>query len=151
MKLPYRLETALNKLYTAYLTHQLHPEDACRCAVGNILNKNDSWKHLSDSHGSLSLNYVGKVHEALGKKFNGYAPSELLAIEASFLRGCGYSLPLSSCGKRPKFPQGETTLFNGLQEVISLLCSLDQVKNVMEITQVFNPEKIKEKKVLLAI
>ncbi|MEZ4778352.1 MAG: Na(+)-translocating NADH-quinone reductase subunit F [Flavobacteriaceae bacterium] len=151
MKLPQRLENALNKLYKAYLTNQLHPEDACRCAVGNILNNNDSWKHLSDSHGSLELNYIGKVHQAFGKKFQGYSPSELLAIEAAFLKGCGYSLPFSYQGKKPKFPKGEMTLFNGLQEAISLLCSLDNVKNVMEITQLFHVEKIKKEKMSVVI
>ena len=148
MHLPRRLDSAISKLYLAYVNNELHPEDACRCAVGNILDKSDLWKHLSDNHGSLELNYIGKIHEVLGKKFNGYIPSELLAIEAAFLTGCGYSLPLSYKGKKPKSPQGKTTLFNGLKEVISVLCSLDKVDNVMELTQLFTPKKIKEEVVI---
>ena len=60
------------------------------CAVGNILDNMDIWKHLSNYHGSLELNYVGKVHQTLGRKFNGYSPLELLQIEATFLKACGY-------------------------------------------------------------
>jgi hypothetical protein len=69
---PKRLEAALIKLYNAYQANRLNPEDCTACAVGNILDNHDSWKHLSDQHGSLRLSYVGNVHQNLGRKFNGY-------------------------------------------------------------------------------
>ncbi|MAY23290.1 MAG: Na(+)-translocating NADH-quinone reductase subunit F [Flavobacteriaceae bacterium] len=141
MKFPKRLETALSKLYTAYNTHTLHPEDACRCAVGNLLGQRDFWKHLSDDHGSVKLNYVGKVHEMLGRRFEGYLPSELLQIEKAFLAGCGYELPFTQKSKKPKNPQDREVLFQGLCHAIEALCSLENIPNVMEITESF--EKIK--------
>lgn len=81
MKTTPRLESALKKLYTAFHSDKLNPECCKQCAVGNILDQTDSWKHLSDSHGDLKLNYLGKVHQTLGRKFNGYSPFELLMIE----------------------------------------------------------------------
>jgi len=141
MNLPNRLEHALQKLYSAYNNDTLHPEDACRCAVGNILNETDSWKHFSDDHGSLQLNYVGKVNELVGKKFQGYTPSEILQIEFAFLQGCGYSLPLKYNGFKPNNPKDRNILFDGLCNAIQVLCKLDGVTNCLEITESF--EKIK--------
>ena len=141
MKLSQRLDAALLKLYKAYQDNALHPEDACRCAVGNILNQTDSWKHLSNLHGSLQLNYIGLVHEVLDKKFGGYKPSELMAIEKAFLEGCGYQTPLATQKKKPKNPTNRELLFDGLAATIEKLCALDGVENVLEITTAF--EKIK--------
>ena len=81
MKTPKRLEEAIIKLYKAFHNNTLDPEDCSACAVGNILDNYDSWKHLSNEHGSLQLNYIGTVHQKLERKFNGYSPSELLNIE----------------------------------------------------------------------
>ena len=67
MKTPKRLENALVKLYEAFHNNTLNPEDCTACAVGNILDNHDSWKHLSDEHGSLQLSYVGRVHQNLGR------------------------------------------------------------------------------------
>lgn len=146
-----RLEAALAKLYEAYNSHELHPEDACRCAVGNIMDRTDTWKHFSDEHGAEKLNYVGKVHEALGRKFNGYSPFELLKIEAAFLKGCGYSLPLNYNGIKPKDPKNSDLLFNGLQKTIKVLCKLDHIPNVMdEITKVFEKVNLRNKKQILS-
>ena len=92
MQLPYRLEQALEKIYTAFYHDELNPEDCWHCAVGNICDNVDAWKHFTDIHGSVKLNYLGRLHETLGKRINGYSPIELLSIEASFLKGCGYSL-----------------------------------------------------------
>ena len=94
MKTSARLEQAISKLYTAFHNNTLNPECCKSCAVGNILDNTDTWKHLTEGHGSLNLTYVGKVNEAFGRKLNGYSPLELLKIEAAFLSGCGYKLPL---------------------------------------------------------
>src|SRR5690606_34642840 len=95
MEISERLERAINKLYVAFHNSQLNPECCKHCAVGNICNNTDSWRYLTDTHGSLELNYIGKVNEAFGKKIYGYSPSEILRIETVFLEGCGYTLPLN--------------------------------------------------------
>ena len=87
MKTTSRFEKAVSKLYDAFNSGSLHPECACQCAVGNICDNKDFWKYFSDEHGSLKLNYVGKVNEAFGRRFNGYTPLELLQIERAFLKG----------------------------------------------------------------
>lgn len=135
-----RLEKAISKLYNAFHNNTLHPECCQQCAVGNILDNKDAWKHLSDNHGSINLNYVGMVNQKFGKRFNGYTPYELLQIEATFLTGCGYSLPLHYAGKKPKNPQDKDTLFNALSETVKFLCELDGVKNVMDYSKLFEVE-----------
>ena len=52
----YRFDQAIKKLYNAFHSDSLHPECCKQCAVGNILDNTDSWKHLSNEHGSLELN-----------------------------------------------------------------------------------------------
>tara|TARA_R110002110_G_scaffold334443_2_gene545383 strand:+ start:219 stop:671 length:453 start_codon:yes stop_codon:yes gene_type:complete len=140
MKTTPRLESALRKLYTAFHNNTLNPECCKQCAVGNILNHTDSWKHLSDSHGALELNYVGKVNQTLGRKFNGYSPLELLKIENIFLSSCGYQLPLHYKNEKPQNPTDKAVLFNGLCAVISFLCELDNIKNVMDYKRLFEFE-----------
>lgn len=140
MQTSLRLENAMKKLYNAFHNNTLHPECCQQCAVGNILDNKDAWKHLSDTHGSLQLNYVGTVHQNLGRKFNGYLPIELLQIEATFLKGCGYSLPLNHKGKKPKDPKNKEVLFNGLCDTVAFLCSLDGVDNVMNYSKLFEFE-----------
>ncbi|WP_299228594.1 Na(+)-translocating NADH-quinone reductase subunit F [uncultured Psychroserpens sp.] len=140
MKTSHRLETAIKKLYTAFHNNELHPECCKSCAVGNILDRTDAWKHLSDHHGSLDLNYVGKVHQNLGRRFNGYSPLELLHIEATFLKACNYKLPLHHNHFKPKDPKDKDLLFNGLSEVIKFLCELDNIPNVMDYTKLFEVE-----------
>ncbi len=148
MKTTPRLESALKKLYTAFHLDTLNPECCKQCAVGNILDNRDSWKHLSDSHGALELNYVGKVHQTLGRKFNGYSPFELLKIEHIFLNACGFQLPLHHKNNKPKNPTDKAILFNGLSAVISFLYKLDGVTNVMDYTKLlaFENEKSRHKK-----
>ncbi|NCO62926.1 MAG: Na(+)-translocating NADH-quinone reductase subunit F, partial [Flavobacteriia bacterium] len=97
----------------------------------------DSWKHLSDEHGALELNYIGNVHQMLGRKFNGYSPLELLHIEARFLKACGYQLPLHHKNKKPKNPTDNDVLFEGLTAVVTYLCKLDNIPNVMDYTKLF--------------
>ena len=143
METSIRLGQAIQKLYKAFHNNELHPECCKQCAVGNILDNTDSWKHFSDHHGSLQLNYVGKVHQALGRTYNGYSPLELLKIEATFLKACGYQLPLHHTYKKPKNPKHTDTLFNGLCAVVTLLCELDNVENVMDYKQLFEPDKVK--------
>ena len=143
MKTPFRLEQAIEKLYVAFHNNTLHPECCKQCAVGNILDTTDSWKHLSDNHGELELNYVGKVHQNLGRKFNGYSPLELLKIETTFLKACGYQLPIHHKNKKPKNPTDKNVLFNGLSAVIAYLCQLEDISNVMDYTKVFEVENEK--------
>lgn len=138
MKTTPRLELALTKLYRAFHNNELHPECCKQCAVGNILDNTDSWKHLSDHHGATELNYVGKVHQTLGRKFNGYSPLELLKIEITFLKACGYELPLHHKNKKPKNPTNKDVLFNGLSEVTALLCEWDGISNPMDHTKLLN-------------
>jgi hypothetical protein len=137
MTTSFRLEQAQKKLYVAFHNNTLHPECCRQCAVGNILDNREDWKYLTDHHGSMELNYIGKVHEVLGRKFNGYSPSELLKIEAVFLKACGYRLPLIHSNKNPNNITDKDVLFNGLNEVIKFLCKLDGVKNIMDYTQLF--------------
>jgi hypothetical protein len=143
MKTPLRLESALKKLYTAFHNNTLHPECCKQCAVGNILGNTDSWKHFSNHHGAVKLNYVGMVHQNLGRKFNGYSPLELLNIESVFLKACGYQLPLHHKNNKPKNPTDKDVLFIGLSAVITYLCKLDDVSNVMEYTEIFEIDKHK--------
>lgn len=145
METTLRLESAIKKLYTAFQNNTLNPECCKQCAVGNILDNTDSWKHLSDGHGSLVLNYVGRVHQNLGRKFNGYSPLELLKIEATFLKACGFKLPLNYKNDKPENPTGKDVLFDGLCAVIEFLCKLDSVKNVMDYTKLFEVENDKPK------
>ena len=141
MKTTKRLEHALIKLYNAYHNNRLNPEDCTACAVGNILDNFDSWKHLSDKHGSLQLSYLGKVHQNLGRKFNGYTPQELLQIEKTFLESCGFTTPLCHYNQKPINPSSNEVLFKGLCAVVALLCQLDGIHNVMDYSKIFEQEK----------
>ncbi|MDY2586991.1 Na(+)-translocating NADH-quinone reductase subunit F [Winogradskyella aquimaris] len=143
MKTSKRFENAVRKLYLAFHEGTLNPEDCKQCAVGNILDNNDSWRHMTDLHGSTKLNYVGLVHQNLGRKFNGYSPIELLQIEASFLEGCGYRLGRTYCHK-PDLYKNQEVLFNGLSEVVGTLSKLDGIKNIMDCSFLFDYE-IKDK------
>ncbi|RLJ67332.1 hypothetical protein CLV86_0829 [Lacinutrix venerupis] len=145
MKLPQRLEYALRKLYNAFHNGTLNPEYCTKCAVGNICDNLDFWTHLTDVHGSVKLNYVGMVNQNFGKRFFGYTPLELLQIEAKFLKGCGYILPLDGSNKKPQNPKNKTVLFNGLTEVIAFLCELDNIENVMNYSKLFEIENNKPK------
>ena len=138
MDLPYRLEIALGKLYTAFYNDQLDPENCCHCAVGNVCDNVDAWKHLTDFHGSVQLNYLGRLNQTLGKRINGYSPIELLSIEASFLKGCGYSLSSGNRLRKPKAVIDQEIMFKGLCATIDYLCTLDRVENVMELYQRFD-------------
>ncbi len=132
-----RFNQAVTKLYRAFHDNTLHPECCKSCAVGNILDNTDSWKHLTETHGSTELSYVGKVHQNFGRKFNGYTPLELLKIEQAFLSGCGYNGPLNRSCIKPKDPTNKDLLFDGLSAVIGLLCQLDGVENVMDCSKLF--------------
>jgi hypothetical protein len=140
MKTSKRLEQALIKLYNAYHNNRLDPEDCTACAVGNILDNLDSWKHLSNEHGSLQLNYIGSIHQNFGRKFNGYSPQELLQIEKVFLNACGFKTPLCHYNPKPQNPKSKEVLFNGLSAVVELLCKLDAIDNVMDYSKIFEQE-----------
>lgn len=139
MKTTKRLDDALNKLYAAFNNGTLNADCCNNCAVGNICDNTDSWKHLSDSPGSLQLNYIGRVHQSLGRKFHGYTPLELLKIEADFLQACGYKLPLNHKNSKPKNPASKEKLFNGLCAVVEYLCFLDGIGNVMDYYPLLKP------------
>lgn len=137
MKTTSRFEAALQKLYTAFHNNTLNPECCTQCAVGSILGGSDIWKHLSDHHGSFQLNYVGKIHEMLGRRFSGYLPSELLRIENAFLQGCGYQLPLRYSHFKPSSPKDKELLFDGLCATFAVLCKLDGIENTMNLSNHF--------------
>jgi hypothetical protein len=139
-----RFDLAVKKLYKAFHNNTLNPDDCKHCAVGNILDCSDSWKHLTDRHGAVTLNYVGLVNQNFGRRFNGYTPLELLQIERAFLEGCGY-LGLSK-GRliRPNDISDKDILFNGLSHVVECLCKLDNIENVMDCSALFKFDKTKE-------
>ena len=143
MKTSSRLEQAISKLYTAFHNGNLNPECCKSCAVGNILDNTDTWKHLTEGHGSLQLTYVGKVNEAFGRRLNGYSPLELLHIEAAFLKGCGYTLPLSRKQNKTIDRNSKEVMFNGMCEAVAVLCKLDNVANVMDFSKLFDFEEDK--------
>lgn len=133
-----RFENAIAKLYNAFHTNQLNPECCNHCAVGNICDNTDTWKNLTDAHGSTKLNYVGIVNENFGRRFNGYKPSELLQIEAAFLTGCGYSLPLNQNSKKPTDTDCKNMLFDGLCAVVTFLCHLEEIPDIMDCEGLFD-------------
>lgn len=141
MKTTKRFNEAINKLYNAFHKNTLNPLCCNQCVVGNILDNKDFWKHLSDYNGSLQLNYVGLVNQNLGKRFNGYSPLELLQIEIEFLKNCGYSLPLHLTNK-VKSTTDKDVLFTGLSAVVTLLCKLDNIPNVMDYSKIFEYDTV---------
>ena len=145
MKTTQRFENAIKKLYIAFHNNTLNPECCKQCAVGNILNNTESWKHFSDDHGSTSLNYVGKIYQNLGRKFCGYTPLELLTIEKIFLTACGYKLPLHHKNGKPNNPKDKEVLFKALSAVISNLCRLDGITNIMDYSKLLEYENDKPK------
>lgn len=145
MKTSKRFENAIEKLYLAFHNNTLNPECCKQCAVGNILNNTESWKYLSDDHGSTQLNYIGKFHQNLGRRFNGYTPIELLSIESVFLRACGYTVPLHHKNSKPKNTTHKETLFKGLSAVVSHLCRLEGIANIMDYSKLFEYENDKPK------
>ena len=146
MKTTVRFDRAIEKLYTAFHNNTLKPECCKQCAVGNILDNTDSWKYLSDMHGSLKLNYVGLVNQKFGKRFNGFSPIELLQIEHTFLKGCGYEMPFHHSNKKPHNPTDKDILFNGLSAVVTFLCKLDNIPDVMDCNALFNYQSSTESK-----
>ena len=139
MNISYRLEQAITKLYKAFHSGSLNPENCYHCAVGNICDNRDTWKHLTDKHGSTQLSYLGRLNEVAGRRINGYSPSELLTIETVFLQGCGYSLPFKRSQKKVDAKDKEAQ-YKGLCAVVEYLCDLDRVDNVMDISRLFEYE-----------
>ncbi len=133
-----RFQTAVEKLYKAFHSDHLHPECYQQCAVGNICDQRDFWRHFTDDHGSNELNYVGRVHQLLGRTYQGYTPQELIEIEAAFLEGCGYSLPLRFQSKNNINPHDKNVHFEGLCAAIQKLCELDKMKDPFDISTLFD-------------
>ena len=141
MKTTKRFDLAIQKLYQAFHNNTLNPDDCKLCAVGNILDNNDYWKHLTDKHGSTKLNYLGKLHQNLGRRFNGYSPLELLSIEKAFLKGCGYKgFSKDNRLYRLENLTDKNTLFNGLNSVVTYLCELDGIVDIMDCSKLFKFE-----------
>jgi hypothetical protein len=138
MKTSTRFDQAVQKLYEAFHQNRLNPDACTQCAVGNILDNKPFWRHFSDDHGSLNLNYVGLVHQNLGRTFNGYSPLELLKIENSFLNACGYKLPFSKHKNSKKHHPTKDQLFDGLAAVVDTLCKIDGIPNMMDCTTLFD-------------
>ncbi len=145
MTFPKRLDDAIKKLYIAFHSDGLNPECCYKCAVGNILDNKDAWKHLTDIHGSLKLSYLGRVHQNLGRKFNGYSPLELLQLEAVFLKACGYSIPFGRFGNNPAEKLTKDILFEGLSATVDFLCGLDNISNIMDYSVIFNYSEYQSK------
>ncbi|MDC7994797.1 Na(+)-translocating NADH-quinone reductase subunit F [Altibacter sp. HG106] len=129
-----RFQTAIEKLYRAFHSSKLHPECSRQCAVGTLCDQNDFWSHFSDHHGDTQLNYVGRVHQLLGKRYHGYSPQELLEIEAAFLEGCGYQLPLHFSTKNYVNATDKHVHFKGLCAAIQKLSELDQSRDPLDIS-----------------
>jgi len=140
MKTSKRLEHAVTKLYNAFHAGELNPDCCMHCAVGNICDNTDTWKLLTISHGSLQLSYIGALNQNFGRKVFGYTPLELLQIEAEFLKGCGYTLPISKSSYKPQNPKDKNLQFNGLCLAVKLLCKLDNVPNIMGYSKLFEEE-----------
>lgn len=132
-----RFTQAVEKLYNAFHENRLNPLSYTQCAVGTILDNNHYWKEFSDYNGTLQLNYVGLVHQRLGRKFNGFTPLELLKIEQVFLKACGYSVPLHQY-KFTNKKRNKEKLFKGLEAVIAQLCIFDNIPNVLDCNALFN-------------
>ena len=137
MKMSKRFDSAVNKLYTAFHGGTLQPECCKQCAVGNIMDNTDSWKHLTQQHGGLQLSYVGTVHERLGRRFNGYLPSELLQLEAEFLKGCGYKLPYHHKNQSQNIKISQDMLFEGLCSCVTYLSRLEGISDALDYSALF--------------
>lgn len=148
MKLPHRLEQAALKLYEAYYDKSLQPDCCHLCAVGNILDRKDFWKHFTDKHGSVQLNYVGLVHQNIGRTYKGYTPLQLLEIESVFLNACGFSLPLKRGSESPKITEDQ--LYFALMTTIRHLCKLEGIDSFMSLSPILQndseAQKISDKK-----
>ncbi len=138
MKTSNRFDRAIEKLYEAFHANTLNPEYCNQCAVGNICDNTDTWKYLTEAHGSCRLSYLGHLNEGFGRRIYGFLPSELLGIETAFLKGCGYSLPINLGSKKPKNRFSKETLFAGLCGAVAYLCELEGIENVMDCTQLFD-------------
>jgi hypothetical protein len=138
MKTTTRFDQAVRKLYDAFHQNRLNPDACTQCAVGNILDNQAFWRHFTDDHGALKLNYVGTVTQNLGRTFNGYSPLQLLIIENTFLTACGYQLPFSKFKNSKKHKRTKDQLFDGLTAVVALLCQIDGVPNVLDCSILFD-------------
>ena len=141
-KMTKRFDNAIAKLYKAFHNSTLNPDDCKHCAVGNILDQNDAWQHLTDKHGDTKLNYVGLVNQKFGKRFAGFTPLELLNIESVFLKACGYQF-VNNKLIRPNNFTDKDRLFEGLEAVVTYLCELENINNVMDCASLFEYESKK--------
>ena len=73
---------------------------------------------------------------------------ELLQIEAVFLKGCGYSGAIDRTCSKPSNPTNKDILFNGLCAVVTFLCKLDNIPDVLDYSKLFGYENTKHKRQL---
>lgn len=138
MKASKRFNNAIEKLYQAFYNSTLNPDCCLQCAVGNICDNTDAWRHLTPAHGSTELSYLGELNEAFGRRIAGYKPSELLRLEAVFLRASGYELPITHTSRKPKKPVSKDVLFKGLTAAVGYLCELEGISDVMDCSKLFD-------------
>lgn len=138
MKTSKRFDRAIQKLYNAFHEGSLNPECCKQCAVGNICENTDTWRLLTEAHGSTQLSYLGRLNEGFGRRVFGYTPTELLHIEAVFLNACGYELPFTHHSYKPEAPLSKDDLFKGLSATVSFLCKLDGIADVMDCSELFD-------------
>lgn len=149
MKTSKRFDRAIEKLYQAFHNNTLNPDCCMQCAVGNICDNTGTWRYLTPAHGSTELTYLGELNESFGRRIAGYKPSELLQIEAVFLRAMGYELPITYRSKKPKNPESKELLFQGLSATVGFLCTLEGISDVMDCTVLFDFEPSKADSVLV--
>lgn len=134
-----RFNRAIEKLYAAFHDGSLNPECCRQCAVGNICDNTDTWKHLTTAHGSGKLSYLGYLNETLGRKIYGFKPSELLKIETAFLKACGYAIPFKKSTGPNKLTKDH--LFDGLVAAVDALCEIENIPSVMDCGILFDYSK----------
>lgn len=140
MKTSKRFDRAIEKLYNAFHQDTLNPECCKQCAVGNICDNTDTWRLLTEAHGSTTLSYLGRLNEAFGRRVFGFTPTELLQIETVFLEACGYELPFTRQSYKPQMPLSKDTLFKGLTAAVGFLCELEGIEDVMDCSKLFDFE-----------
>lgn len=140
MKTSKRFDRAIKKLYTAFHENTLNPECCYQCAVGNICDNTDTWKYLTEAHGSNTLSELGRLNERFGRRVFGYRPSELLRIETAFLEACGYEVPFQK--SKNEIPSKDV-LFDGLVAAVAVLCDIENIPRVMDCDRLFDYSKTK--------
>ncbi len=132
MKTTERFDNAVSKLYTAYHNGTLNPFSCQACAVGNILDNDDTW----GDNGCIAERTFTKKQKQLAK----YSRKELNTIEALFMSGDRDFWDGYGTIRHPGQKGTKETQFKGLCAVVEYLCELDNIPNVMDYTKLFESE-----------